>query len=259
MQSDTEISQGTVEFKVDERGVGIIEFQHPRSNSLPGKVLAKLADTISMAGQREDIVVILLKSAGERAFCAGASFDELISIQDFETGKKFFLGFANVINAARKCPKLIIGRVQGKAVGGGVGMASAVDYCFATKFASVKLSELAVGIGPFVVGPAVERKIGTSAMSSMAINATEWYSAEWAQTKGLYASVSESAEAMDAQIDELVGKLCKSNPQAMSLLKEVFWQGTDNWDSLLDQRAAMSGELVLSDFTREAINKFKAK
>ncbi|MDH5367775.1 MAG: enoyl-CoA hydratase/isomerase family protein, partial [Cyclobacteriaceae bacterium] len=180
--------QGTIS-TTTSNGVGTIEFFHPMSNSLPSKLLSELADTITSMGKSDEVKVIILKSSGDRAFCAGASFDELVSIKDFETGKKFFLGFANVINAARKCPKLIIGRVQGKAVGGGVGMASAVDYCIATEHAAIKLSELAIGIGPFVVGPAVERKIGTSAMSQLAINATEWQPAQWAKEKGLYAEV----------------------------------------------------------------------
>lgn len=251
--------QGNVTFEINETGIATIEFFHPMSNSLPGKVLNKLANTITELGNKENVKVIILKSAGDRAFCAGASFDELISIEDFETGKVFFSGFANVINAARKCPKFIIGRVQGKAVGGGVGMASAVDYCYATKFAAVKLSELAVGIGPFVVGPAVERKIGTSAMSMLAINATEWYPAEWAKEKSLYAEIFDSIEAMDDAIDVLANKLAQSNPEAMSMLKKVFWEGTEHWDTLLSERAAMSGKLVLSDFTRNAINAFKKK
>lgn len=252
------IEQGTVESSI-ENGIATVEFYHPLSNSLPGKILAKLAETVTALGQNDDVTVIVLKSAGARAFCAGASFDELISIKDLDTGKQFFSGFANVINACRKCPKLIIGRVQGKAVGGGVGMASAVDYCFATTHAAVKLSELAVGIGPFVVGPAVERKIGTSAMSQLAINATEWYPAEWAREKGLYTDVFESAEEMDEAIATLSNKLAKSNPEAMSMLKQVFWEGTEHWDELLATRAAMSGKLVLSDFTINAINSFKKK
>ncbi len=256
---ETAIDQGNVEFEVNNKGIATIEFHHPLSNSLPGKVLNKLANTITEIGNNESVKVIILKSKGERAFCAGASFDELISINDLDTGKEFFSGFAKVINAARKCPKLIIGRVQGKAVGGGVGMASAVDFCYATKFAAVKLSELAVGIGPFVVGPAVERKVGTSAMSMMAINATEWYPAEWAREKGLYAEIFESAEEMDEAIAVLADRLSNSNPEAMSMLKKVFWEGTEHWDDLLLERAAMSGKLVLSDFTRNAINSFKKK
>ncbi|MBQ21445.1 MAG: enoyl-CoA hydratase [Flavobacteriales bacterium] len=251
--------QGNVKFEINEKGIATIEFFHPMSNSLPGKVLNKLANTITELGNNEQVKVIILKSEGDRAFCAGASFDELISIDDMETGKVFFSGFANVINAARKCPKFIIGRVQGKAVGGGVGMASAVDYCYATKFAAVKLSELAVGIGPFVVGPAVERKIGTSAMSMLAINATEWYSAEWAKEKSLYTEIFDSIEEMDEAIEVLANKLAQSNPEAMSMLKKVFWEGTEHWDTLLSERAAMSGKLVLSDFTRNAINAFKKK
>lgn len=252
------IEQGGVNVSI-ENNIASIEFHHPLSNSLPGKVLQELANTITEMGNNDEVTVIILKSAGERAFCAGASFDELISIDNLETGKVFFSGFANVINAARKCPKLIIGRVQGKAVGGGVGMASAVDYCFATKFASVKLSELAVGIGPFVVGPAVERKIGTSAMSQLAIDATEWQTAQWAKEKGLYTEIFDSADEMDAAIAKLATTLANSNPEAMQMLKRVFWEGTEHWDDLLLERAAMSGKLVLSDFTRNAINKFKKK
>lgn len=253
------IDQGSVEFRIDERGIAYVEFSHPLSNSLPGKVLRKLADTITELGANSQVKVIVLRSAGEKAFCAGASFDELISINDLETGKIFFSGFANVINACRKAPKFIIGRVQGKAVGGGVGLASAVDYCLATKFADVKLSELAVGIGPFVVGPAVERKIGVSAMSELAINATEFRSAEWAKRKGLFTDVFDSSEEMDKELERLAVQLSKSNPEAMSMLKSIFWQGTEHWDQLLAERAGMSGKLVLSDFTVNAIGAFKNK
>ena len=253
------INQGHVKSEVNENGIATIEFGHPLSNSLPGKILNLLAKTITDVGAQKDVKVIILKSAGERAFCAGASFDELISIKDLDTGKVFFSGFASVINACRKCPKLIIGRVQGKAVGGGVGVASAVDYCLATKHAAVKLSELAIGIGPFVVGPAVERKIGMSAMSQLTINATEWQSADWAREKGLYADVYADVEEMDEAVDALANKLANSNPDSMRMLKQIFWEGTETWDNLLKVRAAMSGELVLSDFTVNAINAFKKK
>jgi len=242
-----------------ENSVGTIEFFHPQSNSLPGHILAELATTITKAGEDDNIKVIILKSAGERAFCAGASFDELVAIDTPENGKKFFSGFANVINAARKCPKFIIGRVQGKAVGGGVGMASATDYCFATKFAAVKLSELAIGIGPFVVGPAVEHKVGTSAFSAMTINATKWFDASWAREKGLYTEVFDSVEEMDVEIEKLATTLSNSNPQAMEGLKKIMREGTEHWDTLLMERAVSSGKLVLSDFTRNAIEKFKSK
>ena len=252
------LEQGKVDQSI-AKGIATVTFFHPLSNSLPGKLLNELAKTITDLGKNDSVRVVVLKSAGERAFCAGASFDELIDINDLETGKIFFSGFANVINACRTCPKLIIGRVQGKAVGGGVGVASAVDYCVATKFASVKLSELAVGIGPFVVGPAVERKIGVSAMSQLAIDATEWQSAQWAKEKGLYTEVYDTIEEMDKAVNELANKLNNSNPEAMRLLKQIFWKGTEDWSDLLKQRAAMSGELVLSEFSKNAINKFKNK
>ena len=203
--------------------------------------------------------MILLKSAGDRAFCAGASFDELVAIKDLEEGRIFFSGFAKVINACRTSQKIIVARIQGKAVGGGVGIAASADYAFATKHSAVKLSELAIGIGPFVVGPAVQRKIGLSAMSELAIDATQWRSAEWAQNKGLYSSVSESSEIMDEKINELIQKLANSNPDAMRELKEIFWAGTEDWDELLARRAEISGRLVLSKFTRNAIHAFKKK
>ncbi len=257
--STSAVDQGFVRYTTLDNGVAEILFQHPLSNSLPGKVLRSLAKTIQDLGDDERVKVIILKSAGERAFCAGASFDELISIRDLDEGKVFFSGFAGIINAIRKCPKFVIGRVQGKAVGGGVGLASTVDICYATKFASVKLSELAVGIGPFVVGPAVERKIGRSGMSQMAINATKWYSAEWAMNKGLYDELYESADEMDVAIQELANTLAGSNPQAMEELKKTFWEGCDHWDELLSERAEISGRLVLSEFTKNAINAFKKK
>jgi len=248
--------QGYVKSTVLKAGLLEIEFFHPKHNSLPGKILSELATAIDKAGQNSAVSVIILKSGGDRTFCAGASFDELISINDFPTGKQFFMGFANVINACRKCPKLIIGRVQGAAVGGGVGVASAVDYCLATKYAKVKLSELNVGIGPFVVGPAVERKIGIAAMSQLAIDANTFQTADWAKSKGLYAEVYDSAEELDDAVHRLADYLLSTNPEAQSMLKAVFWENCNHWDELLKQRAEKSGQLVLSSFTKEALAKF---
>ncbi len=238
-------------------GIATIEFFHPQSNSLPGTLLRNLAAEIENAGKNPDAKVIVIKSGGEKTFCAGASFDELISISDLETGKKFFSGFASVINAIRKAPKFVIARVQGKAVGGGVGIASAADYTLATEAASVKLSELNVGIGPFVVGPAVDRKVGKAAFAALTINASEWFSAEWAREKGMYATIYPTIIELDKAVEELAIKLSNSNPEAMMMLKKVFWEGTENWDTLLAERAEMSGRLVLSEFTRNFIEKFK--
>ena len=240
-------------------GIGTITFFHPQSNSLPGEILRKLASEIEAMGKNDNAKVIVLQSEEEKAFCAGASFDELISIKDLETGKIFFSGFAGVINAMRKAPKFVIARVQGKAVGGGVGLASAADYTLALSTASVKLSELAVGIGPFVVGPAVERKVGSSAFCQLAINASEWQTAQWAKEKGLYAEIFDEINQLDEAIHQLAHRLSTSNPEAMMLLKKAAWQGTEHWDTLLIERAEMSGKLVLSDFTVNAINKFKTK
>ena len=245
-----------VQSEITKKGVSTITFFHPSHNSLPSNLLADLVTAINEAGANNEVQIIVLKSDGDRTFCAGASFDELISINDLDTGKQFFMGFANVINACRKCPKLIIGRVQGKAVGGGVGLAAAMDYCIATKYASVKLSELNVGIGPFVVGPAVERKIGLSAMSQMTINANQFYTPLWAMEKGLFAEICESKEILDQRVDQLTDYLLSTNPQAQSMLKEVFWEGTEHWDKLLEQRAAKSGSLVLSDYTKSVLAKY---
>ncbi len=236
-----------------------ITFFHPQSNSLPGVILNQLADAIREAGKSEESHVIVLKSGGEKTFCAGASFDELIAIKSKAEGLNFFSGFAKVINAIRTCPKFVIAAIQGKCVGGGVGLAAAADYSIATKSADVKLSELAVGIGPFVVGPAVERKIGTSAFSALAIDATSWRSSEWAMEKGLFAELHPDMETMHKAVDKLAETLSMSSPEAMKELKTVCWKGTDHWDDLLMERAAISGRLILSTFSVNAINAFKSK
>ena len=242
-----------------ENGIGTVEFFTEQSNSLPGNILKKLADTIKEAGNNPDIKVIILKSGGDRTFCAGASFDELIAVDSPERGHEFFMGFANVINAMRKAPKFIIGRIQGKAVGGGIGLASTTDYCFATQYSSIKLSELALGIGPFIVSAPIERKMGLSAMSQMGINAGKFYPPEWCREKGLFNEVFQGAEEMDKAVQELAKKLSAYNPEAMIEMKKVFWRGTDHWDDLLSERAKTSGKLVLSDFTKNFIKKFKTK
>lgn len=253
-----QILEGSVESETHQ-GVTTITFYHPQSNSLPGKILAELTKEIHFAGTHDETRVIVIKSAGDRAFCAGASFDELAEITTESQGHAFFSGFANVINAMRKCPKLIIARIQGKCVGGGVGLAAAADYAIAYDKADIKLSELAVGIGPFVVGPAVERKIGTSAFSALAIDATGWRNSEWAKKKGLFAEVHESIENLDEAVGKLAGVLAHSSPLAMAEMKNVFWSGTSHWDTLLKERAAISGHLILSSFAKTALAGFKAK
>lgn len=240
-----------------EHGINTIEFFHPQSNSLPAKLLEELAKEIHFAGTHDDTKVIILKSAGDKTFCSGASFDELLTIKTEAEGFKFFSGFAHVINAMRKCPKFIIGRIQGKCVGGGVGLAAAVDYAIAATKADVRLSELAVGIGPFVVGPAIERKIGVSAFSVLAIDAALWRNSDWAKRKGLFAEVHESIDDMDEAIYKLANTLAHSSPAAMAQMKKIFWKGTEHWDELLKERAAISGKMVLGEFTKKAIEKFK--
>ncbi len=239
-----------------ENGLATIEFFHPSHNSLPSQLLSQLAESISNCGANPEVILILLKSSGDRTFCAGASFDELVSISNELEGKSFFLGFANVINAIRTCGKIVIGRVQGKAVGGGVGLASACDYCIATKWASVKLSELAVGIGPFVIGPAVQRKVGLAAFSHMAINAKEWQTAEWAKSMGLFQEVFPTVEQMDEYISSFIATTISMNPEALSGLKKIFWEGTQDWNTVLESRAETSGRLVLSPFAKDTIAGF---
>ncbi len=252
----TEYQSGYVRSETHQ-GITTIEFYHPQSNSLPGKILSALAQEIHYAGTHTETKVIVLRSAGEKAFCAGASFDELISIETQQAGHEFFSGFANVINEMRRSSKLIIARIQGKCVGGGVGIAAAADYAIAVEGADIKLSELAVGIGPFVVGPAVERKIGRSAFSALSIDATCWRNSDWAKKKGLFAEVHPNIEGLDEAVHRLADTLAHSSPQAMAELKKIFWEGTEHWDILLKERAAISGKLVLSSFSKEAINKFK--
>lgn len=253
-----EIQEGYVRSEV-HNGVTTIEFFHPQSNSLPGKILEEMAKEIHFAGTHSETKVIVLKSAGDRAFCAGASFDELLQIKTEKEGLHFFSGFAHVINAMRKCPKFIIVRVQGKCVGGGVGLAAAADYAIATEKAEVRLSELAIGIGPFVVGPALERKIGVSAFSALAIDAAMWRNSDWAKRKGLFAEVHPNIENMDESVERLAFTLAHSNPVAMAELKKITWKGTEHWDTLLIERAGISGKLILSSFAKNAIEKFKVK
>ena len=240
-----------------ENNIATIEFGHPASNSFPGELLRRLTSSLNELSNNEDVHIIIIKSEGEKAFCAGASFDELVLISTIEEGNKFFSGFANVINAMRSCSKLIIGRVQGKVVGGGVGLVAACDYCLAAEQASIKLSEFTIGIGPFVIEPVVRRKIGLAALSELTIDATSWENAYWAKEKGLYAKVYGTISELDTEVSVLANKLSKYNPKALKEMKKAFWEGTDNWNELLAEKAEISGKLVLSEFTKSALQKFK--
>ncbi len=240
-----------------ENAVAILEFGHPASNSFPSELLNRLTNELNILSTNPAVSVIILKSSGLGAFCAGASFDELKEVTNLEEAAKFFSGFANVLNAMRNCSKIIIGRIHGKAVGGGVGIAAACDYALATNGSDIKLSELAIGIGPFVIEPAVTRKIGKSAMSEMTLEASEWKTASWANQKGLYAKVFETREELDLEITAFAKKIASYNPVALAEMKKVLWEGTDNWSTLLYERARITGKLLLSDFSKNALNQFK--
>ena len=250
------MAQGTIFTNITNK-VATITFFHPSSNSFPSALINKLIDSFDRLSQDENVHVIVLKSDEDKAFCAGASFDELLQVESLEEGIKFFSGFANLINAMRKCEKLIIGRVQGKTVGGGVGIIAATDYSFATEAADVKLSEFSIGIGPFVIAPAIERKIGVSALSELTIDATNWKTAYWAKEKGLYARVFENSRDMDEAVDILSNKLASYNLKALTEMKKVLWHDTNHWDELLVKNAEISGKLALSEYTKNAMLKFK--
>jgi methylglutaconyl-CoA hydratase len=247
---------GSLYTKIENK-IATIEFGHPASNSFPSELLERLRKEFQKLSDDENVQVIILRSEGEKAFCAGASFDELMAIENMQQGKLFFSGFANVINAMRNCKKLIVGRIQGKTVGGGVGLAAACDYIMATEAAAIKLSELSIGIGPFVIAPAVERKIGVAALAELTLAAHEWRNAYWAQEKGLYSRVFETIKDMDKEMIVFSEKLASYNPDALFEMKKILWKNTENWETLLQERAAISGELVLSDFTKNALKKFK--
>jgi methylglutaconyl-CoA hydratase len=244
-------------FTTIKNNIATITFGHPASNSFPSELLERLTNELISVGKNSSVAIIILKSQGEKAFCAGASFDELMAISNLKEGTQFFLGFANVINAMRTCEKLIIGCLQGKTVGGGVGLAAACDYVLATKQAAIKLSEFTIGIGPFVIEPAVKRKIGVSGVAELTIDATSWKTAYWAKEKGLYAKVFETINELDAALETLSLQLASYNPDALLKMKKTLWQGTENWNTLLVERAAVSGELVVSEFTKKALQKFK--
>ena len=251
----TDNTNGNIIVEIQDK-IASVTFSHPASNSFPSELLQKFVRELNQISNNSDVNVVILQSEGT-TFCAGASFDELIAINDFEKGKNFFSGFADVINAMRKCSKIIIGKVHGKAVGGGVGLIAACDFAFAYKDAAIKLSEIAIGIGPFVIEPAVSRKIGKIAMIEMTLQPNTWQTADWAKDKGLYADIFDSQDEVSEATKKLAKKLASFNPDALDEMKKVFWQGTENWDDLLYERAAISGKLVLSDFTKEALGQFK--
>jgi methylglutaconyl-CoA hydratase len=255
--SSQALGSGAVTCSITE-GIATVSFYHPKSNSLPASLLADIAGRITAAGKHPATRVVVIRSEGAGSFCAGASFDELKQINSPESGKEFFMGFARVMNAMRKCAKPIITRVQGKVVGGGVGIVAASDYVLAVHEAPMRLSELAVGIGPFVVGPAIERRIGKSAFSAMALDA-DWRDANWCMHHGLYTRLCDNLPALDQVLGTLAHRLAAFNPEAISKLRATFWEGTNDWDTLLEERASMSGTLVLSDFTRNAIAAFEKK
>lgn len=250
--------RGELLSQLSPTGVRTITFSHPAHNSFPAHQLQAVVASLDTAANDDDTRVIVLRSAGDRTFCAGANLDELLAISDESNAKAFFMGFANLILAMRRCPRPIIVAVQGKAIGGGVGIAAAADYCLATEAASIKLSELAIAIGPFVILPALIRKMGIAAASELSID-TEWHDAAWAQSKGLYQQVYPTSTELYAAAQALANKLAGYSLTASAELKKTLWQDTRHWPGLLEERAGVSGRLVLGEEAKAALAKFKSK
>jgi methylglutaconyl-CoA hydratase len=240
-------------------GIARIHFAHGKQNAFPATHLKALQTAFEEVSNDDGIHVIVLQSDPAKAFCAGASFDELLAVKTPEEGKAFFMGFANVINAMRQCPQPIIGRIHGKAVGGGVGLIAACDYTLATTYAEVKLSEIAIGIGPFVIAPAVLRKIGTAALSELSLTAHAWKSADWAHAKGLLSELHSDFDALEQAVAQHANRLAAYTPEAVAELKKALWKGTEDWDNVLEHNAAVSGRLVLSKRTQQTLHQIKSK
>lgn len=251
------VLEGTVQASVAD-GVGTVEFSHPKGNSLPAKLLDDLAGAITKLGNDAAARVIVLRSAGTGAFCAGASFDEFVTLADAEAGKRFFSGFSRVVLAMVRAPKFVLTRVHGRAAGGALGVIAASDYSIALRTASVKLSELQVGIGPFVVGVVIERKLGLAPFQSLAVHA-DWHDADWCERHGLYSALVDDEAALDVAVEAHAKRLASSNPDAMAEMKRIFWHDIGDWEERMNERAAMSGRMVFSNFTHAALTKFRAR
>jgi methylglutaconyl-CoA hydratase len=248
--------KGSIQTTIENK-IATIEFEHPASNSLTQELLHKVASELTILSTNPAISVVILKSSGTGVFCAGASFDELLAVSNLDQATKFFSGFAHLLNAMRTCSKVIIGRVHGKAVGGGLGIIAACDYVFATVDSSIKLSELSIGIGPFVIEPALSRKMGKAATAALTLASNEWKDSEWAKSSGLFTKVFAGQVTLDKELVQFSTKLASYNPEAVSEIKKILWEGTENWETLLYERAAISGKLALSEYTKQALQEFK--
>lgn len=251
------VPSGTVTTHIAD-GVATVEFAHPKGNSLPAQLLNDLAAAIQAAGADPAARVIVLRSAGDSTFCAGASFDEFLAVSTPEQGQAFFSGFSRVILAMIRAPKFVLTRVQGQAAGGAIGLIAASDYSVAVRTARLKLSELQVGIGPFVVGVVIERKLGLASFMNLGVHA-DWHDAAWGERHGLYSALVDDAVALDTAVAAHAARLAASNPEAMREMKRVFWAGTEDWAERMAERAGMSGRMVLSEFTRRALERFRAR
>lgn len=253
---ESQSRKGSIQTTIENK-IATIEFEHPASNSLTQELLHRVASELTILSTNPAISVVILKSSGTGVFCAGASFDELLAVSNLDQATKFFSGFAHLLNAMRTCSKVIIGRVHGKAVGGGLGIIAACDYVFATMDSSIKLSELSIGIGPFVIEPALSRKMGKAATAALTLASNEWKDSEWAKSSGLFTKVFAGQVTLDKELVQFSTKLATYNPEAVSEIKKILWEGTENWETLLYERAAISGKLALSEYTKQALQEFK--
>jgi len=248
------MTAGNITYTVDNH-VAIVFFETESHNSLTLENLKTLADYFNKASEDKNVKIVLLKSGG-KTFCAGANFNQLLSIENFEDGKAFFMGFGNLILAIKKCDKIVVGRIHGKAIGGGVGLTAACDFTIASEFATIRLSELNIGLGPLVIGPMVERKLGLSGLSALSLNPKEWKTAYWAQQKGLFNEVFQTQIQADAYLATYIESMTNTSLQAMTIVKKMLWENTENWDELLESRAEQSAKLLLTRECKSEIAKF---
>ncbi len=238
-----------------EGNIGFLEFGNPAGNSLPSPLLKAFKAGLIALEKDSNVRVIVIQSFGDRAFCGGASLAEMKTLQTLEEATAFFMGIADLINTLRSLSKFVIGRVHGKVVGGGVGLVAACDYVLANRTAQIKLSELSIGIGPYVIEPVVSRKIGGTAFAQLSLDAHQWKSATWAEDKGLYNALFETQVELDLAVKTNAERFASYPEKAVKTLRKLHWKETEHWDKLLPKNAAITGELALQEATQNILKK----
>lgn len=213
-----------LDWRHDSNGVAQVHMNRPDVfNAFDEKMIEELRQAFLLLGQDPKVRVIVLSGEGKH-FSAGADLKwmQRASSASPEWNLQDARLFADMLSVLHECPKPTIARIQGAALGGGVGLACACDFAYASTPSTFAVSEAKFGILPAVIGPYLTNAVGKRQAGRLALTATRIGAGE-AMSLGLVHGVCEP-DGLDSTINHTIAELLQCGPQAQAEIKQLYSQ-----------------------------------